>query len=80
MPSEDLEETKRDDYVLEHHSGDSEASLDPDTEFGGAEARKKLERRLLFKLDSRMSILVIIYMLNCVSCTLQMSFRREFRY
>lgn len=40
---------------------------DPDAEFGGAEARRKLERRLLLKLDARMFILVIIYILNYVS-------------
>ncbi|KAI9001386.1 MFS general substrate transporter [Trametes punicea] len=39
---------------------------DPDAEFGGHEARKKLERRLLRKLDLRMSILVVIYILNYV--------------
>ena len=74
MPSEDLKETKRDEYILEHHNKDSEASLDQDTEFGGTEARKKLERRLLLKLDARMSILVAIYLLNCVSSTLWMVF------
>ncbi|KAF9646956.1 MFS general substrate transporter, partial [Thelephora ganbajun] len=45
---------------------DSETALDPDAEFGGTEARKKLERRLLLKLDARMSILVIIYILNYI--------------
>ena len=39
---------------------------DPDAEFGGHEARKKLERRLLRKLDARMCILVVIYILNYV--------------
>lgn len=42
-------------------------SEDPDAEFGGAEARRKLERKLLLKLDARMFILVIIYILNYVS-------------
>jgi len=40
--------------------------INSDAEFGGTEARKKLERRLLWKLDLRMSILVIIYILNYV--------------
>ncbi|KAH7887797.1 MFS general substrate transporter [Phlebopus sp. FC_14] len=40
--------------------------IDPDAEFGGTEARKKLERKLLMKLDLRMSILVIIYILNYI--------------
>ena len=40
---------------------------DPDAEFGGREERKKLERKLLTKLDLRMSVLVVIYILNYVS-------------
>lgn len=49
------------------------AQEDPDAEFGGAEARRKLERKLLRKLDARMFILVIIYILNYVgfSCQVQ---------
>ena len=39
---------------------------DLDTEFGGDEARRKLERGLLRKLDLRMSILIFIYILNYV--------------
>ncbi|KAL7282267.1 MFS general substrate transporter [Trametes coccinea BRFM310] len=39
---------------------------DPDAEFGGHGARKKLERKLLRKLDLRMSILIVIYILNYV--------------
>ncbi|EKM59844.1 uncharacterized protein PHACADRAFT_158253 [Phanerochaete carnosa HHB-10118-sp] len=35
-------------------------------EFGGTEERKKLERKLLRKLDMRMTILVVIYILNYV--------------
>jgi hypothetical protein len=35
---------------------------EPDAEFGGTAARAKLERKLLWKIDLRMSILVIIYM------------------
>ena len=41
--------------------------VDPDAQFGGPEARRKLERKLLWKLDLRMSILVFIYILNYVS-------------
>lgn len=40
--------------------------LDIDAEFGGKEARLRLERKLLRKLDMRMSILVLIYILNYV--------------
>lgn len=49
------------DYVA------NQAEVDPDAEFGGTEARKRLERRLLWKIDLRMSILILIYILNYVS-------------
>lgn len=43
---------------------------DPDAEFGGTEARKRMERRLVRRLDMRMCILIIIYILNYVGgCT-----------
>lgn len=46
---------------------DTEATtLDVDAEFGGQEARRSLERKLLRKLDVRMSMLVLIYILNYV--------------
>jgi len=80
MFSKDLRETKRDEYALEHHSRYPDAASDPDAEFGGTEARKKLEKRLLLKLDARMSILVVIYILNYVSCTPWKDFRRVNRY
>ena len=47
-----------------------------DAEFGGPEARKKLERRLLWKIDLRMSILIIIYILNYVGAPLQRGLRQ----
>jgi hypothetical protein len=37
-----------------------------DEEFGGAENRRRIERRLVNKLDIRMSILIVIYILNYV--------------
>lgn len=40
-------------------------TLGSDPLFGEPEAREKLEKGLLRKLDLRMSILVIIYILNC---------------
>jgi hypothetical protein len=46
--------------------GAAPPTLDVDAEFGGREARLVLERRLLRKLDVRMSILVLIYILNYV--------------
>ena len=39
-----------------------------DEEFGGVEERKRMERRLLRKLDVRMSITIVIYILNYVRC------------
>lgn len=39
---------------------------DPDVEFGGTEARRVLEKKLLRKVDMRVSILIIIYILNYV--------------
>ena len=44
----------------------SDMALDIDDEFGGKEARLRLERELLRKLDMRMSILIVIYILNYV--------------
>lgn len=41
--------------------------LDLDVEFGGTEARNKLERKLLWKLDLCMSMLVLMSILNLVS-------------
>ncbi|KAF9055118.1 MFS general substrate transporter [Hymenopellis radicata] len=46
--------------------GASLTSTDSDIAFGGSEARKRLEIRLLRKLDRRMSILVLIYILNYI--------------
>jgi len=40
---------------------------DYDAEFGGPEERKRLEKQLLRKVDARMSILIVIYVLNYVS-------------
>ena len=70
MPSKHPEETKREEFTLKHRSRDTEVAPDPDAEFGGTEARKELEKRLLLKLDARMSILIVIYILNYVSCAL----------
>jgi len=44
----------------------SDVALDINDEFGGKEARLRLERKLLRKLDMRMSILIVIYILNYV--------------
>ncbi|TBU48995.1 MFS general substrate transporter [Dichomitus squalens] len=39
---------------------------DSDADFGGQEARQRLERKLLRKIDLRMSIMIVIYILNYV--------------
>ena len=77
MPSKDSKEMERDEPTLEHHNRAAETGLDPDAEFGGTEARKRLEKKLLFKLDARMSILVVIYILNYVSRARWMDLRCE---
>ena len=78
MSSKSPEVTKRDEFTLKHNSNDSEAASDPDAEFGGTEARKQLEKRLLLKLDARMSILIVIYVLNYVSYILWTGYRSCF--
>ncbi|KAI0318323.1 sugar transporter [Amylostereum chailletii] len=45
---------------------EKESVTEDDLEFGGPEERKRLERKLLWKVDARMSILVVIYILNYV--------------
>ncbi|KAF8195947.1 MFS general substrate transporter [Mycena galopus ATCC 62051] len=40
--------------------------IDPDAAFGGKLGRTELEARLLSKLDTRMSILIVIYILNYI--------------
>ena len=47
-------------------AADDDRFTGDDSDFGGTEARKRLERKLLWKLDLRMSILVVIYVLNYV--------------
>ena len=59
------------DQVSEEHlvpplAEQPDGALDIDAEFGGKEARLRLERKLLRKLDIRMSILIVIYILNYV--------------
>lgn len=54
--------------VIEVSDGDDglTTAADRDAEFGGIEARRKLERKLIRKIDLRMSILIVIYGLNYV--------------
>jgi len=41
-------------------------AADPDAEFGGTEARRALEKKLLWKIDLKMSILIVLYILNYI--------------
>ena len=52
---------------VEDSQVDRANDVDPDAEFGGHEARVKMEKKLVRKLDARMCILIIIYILNYVS-------------
>ncbi|KAJ7781283.1 MFS general substrate transporter [Mycena metata] len=40
--------------------------IDPDAAFGGKNGRRELEAQLVAKLDARMSILILIYVLNYI--------------
>lgn len=64
--------------VGEEPDMDTPEQAPPDTdeaEFGGREGRLNLERKLLRKLDMRMSILVLIYILNYVRLPIVIWFR-----
>jgi len=43
-----------------------------DIAFGGPEERGRLEEKLLRKIDARVSMLVVIYILNFVSLSIQL--------
>lgn len=55
------------DHDVHEEKYDEDSQQRTDSEFGGTKARKELERKLLWKIDLRMSILVVIYILNFVS-------------
>lgn len=72
--SSDLEQVKAEGHAIEV-AGDKLSSErsdsrvgddDKDAEFGGTEERKRLEKKFLLKLDMRMSILILIYILNYI--------------
>ncbi|KAI0036737.1 MFS general substrate transporter [Vararia minispora EC-137] len=61
--------TENDVVHIEAQRGLTDGSalrIDLDAEFGGPEQRKKLEKKLLHKIDLRMSVLVVIYILNYI--------------
>ena len=64
--SDPLKDAEKSDDVRVLNLTESK-STDSEEAFGDREARRRLERKLLRKLDARMSILVVIYILNYVS-------------
>ncbi|KIM90743.1 hypothetical protein PILCRDRAFT_59096 [Piloderma croceum F 1598] len=65
MPSS-IHKDLHDEDERRDETGVNDLNADPDAEFGGEEARKLLEKKLLWKLDLRMSILIVIYILNYI--------------
>ncbi|KAF7798936.1 hypothetical protein EIP86_010164 [Pleurotus ostreatoroseus] len=67
-PGDDVEEKSVDieKSPISTKAADDDRFTGDDSDFGGTEARKRLERKLLWKLDLRMSILVVIYVLNYI--------------
>ncbi|KAG7449314.1 MFS general substrate transporter [Guyanagaster necrorhizus] len=57
-------EKRLDEYTHTHEG--QEDSLDQDAKYGGHQARISLEKKLLWKIDLRMSILIFIYILNYI--------------
>lgn len=55
------------DVHFQHAESSSPDVCDHDEAFGDPEERKQLEKKLLRKIDARMSILIVIYILNYVS-------------
>jgi hypothetical protein len=67
-----LQDEKVGDTELHDSDVKHEKYEDPDAEFGGPEERKKLEKKLLRKLDIRISVLIVIYILNYVGVLIAM--------
>jgi hypothetical protein len=58
---------------------DGPAQNTPDYDFGGLETRKKLEKRLLLKIDLRMSVRITIclcHRVNAAACSITHPFTR----
>ncbi|KDQ64290.1 hypothetical protein JAAARDRAFT_683372 [Jaapia argillacea MUCL 33604] len=62
-----VEESRKDEYEGSY----DQDQVDGDAEFGGHAARMEMEKKLLRKLDLRMSILIVIYILNYVTARLR---------
>lgn len=51
---------------VEPIGGSADEAMAGDGEFGGPEELKRIERKLLWKLDCRMAVMIVIYILNYV--------------
>ena len=65
------------DTRIEQSESDSPDIRYYDVEFGGPEERGRLEKKLLRKIDTRMSILVVIYILNYVSLLVELTWLKH---
>ena len=61
------------DAHVQHIGSDQVDVRDDDALFGDPEERKRLEKKLLRKVDRRMSILIVIYILNYVSLSVNLA-------
>ena len=49
--------------------------MDGDAEFGGPEERKRMEKKLIRRLDMRLALIVVLYLLNYVNLLLSQSMK-----
>ena len=57
------------DHRIEKHPKASAnvSSVDGDAEFGGPGERKRMEKRLVRRLDMRLTLIVVLFLLNYVN-------------
>lgn len=60
------------DIHSQHAGSNSPEPCNHEEAFGDPEERKRLEKKLLRKIDARMSILIVIYILNYVGLSLSL--------
>ena len=53
----------------------SAPSVDGDAEFGGTRERKRMEKKLIRRLDMRLALIVVLYLLNYVNLFLSQSMK-----
>ena len=49
--------------------------MDGDAEFGGTRERKRMEKKLIRRLDMRLALIVVLYLLNYVNLLLSQSMK-----